>query len=75
MTPTLAQRRRVHATFAARLRRFADENAERGLDWFAELDLAEAERQQALANAFTLVMREEALNGATGSLSDRRAAA
>lgn len=56
MAASLAQHRALHATRAAQLRRFADENRERGLDHFAALDLAAADREQALANAISLTM-------------------
>lgn len=49
MTPSLSQHRALHATRAAQLRRFADENRERGLDHFAALDLAAADREQRAA--------------------------
>jgi len=56
MTPSLAQHRALHATRAAQLRRFSDENRERGLDHFAALDLAAADREQRAANAISLTM-------------------
>lgn len=56
MSPSLAQHRALHATRAAQLRRFADENAARGLDHFAALDRAAADREQAKANAITMAM-------------------
>lgn len=71
---TLAQHRALHAGQAARLRRFADENAERGLDHFAALDLAEADRQQAMANAITVTMLALNASGCLSDISGRRAA-
>jgi hypothetical protein len=62
MSPSFALRRAVAASRAAQLRRFADENAERGLLHFAALDLAAADRAQAEANAYSLAMRAAALS-------------
>lgn len=57
--PTPQQRRALHASQAAKYRRFADDDKARGLDHFAAVNMECADREQAIANRLSVELIAE----------------